>query len=263
MGLSFTSCAHSILPSLLRTFNSLPPTFPSPITPPMTQLIHSLIMVPVSAPLHRKWFPQSAPPSPHVSHTSKPSSTTSSPVSKGSPTLPPTLASDVLPKEVKAGKVDRALSMFSARSRPSRSTSPSPSSPQDTLLHAYDILDVTLAYYLPEALDPDDASIREKCKRDDTSLDELATPLVLLITRLCIGDEPSRTRLRDWLIPSNLDRTNPLEARSDTLGRCLRLLGSVYHTNLKKAIGEMLYAMCDSDGKHGNGGAPSLLTLTR
>jgi len=119
-----------------------------------------------------------------------------------------------------------------------------------------------LTYYLPEALDPDEASVREKCTRDDTTLDELVTPLVLLVTRLCIGNEPSRGRLRDWLIPSNLDRTNPLEARSDILGRCLRLLGSVYHTNLKKAVGEMLYAMCDSDGKREKGGTMLPPTLT-
>jgi hypothetical protein len=111
-------------------------------------------------------------------------------------------------------------------------------------------MDVTLARYLPDALDPDDASVREKCKRDDTTLDELVTPLVLLIARICIGDEASRARLRAWLIPLDLDRTNPLEARPDALGRCLRLLGSVYHANLKKAVGEMMYAMCDLDGKH-------------
>lgn len=144
--------------------------------------------------------------------------------------------------------------MLSAYSRPSRASPPNPPNCQDTLLHTYNLLDVTLAYYLPEALDPDDASVGEKCKRDDTTLDELLTPLVLLATRLCIGDEPSRARLRNWLIPSNLDRTRPLEARSDILGRCLRLLGSVYHTHLKKAVGEMMYAMCDSDGKHGKGG---------
>ena len=261
--LHLISCVNSILPSLLRTFNSLPPTFPSPITPPMTQVIHCLIMVPVSAPLHNKWFPRSAPPSSHVSQASKPSSTTSSPSSRGSPTLSPTLASDPLPKETKTGKMDRALSLLSGRSRSSRSPSPNPLNPPDALLHAYNVLDITLSYYLPEALDPDEGSVREKCKHEDTTLDELVTPLVLLVTRLCIGDEASRARLRDWLIPPHLDRTSPLEARSDTLGRCLRLLGSVYHTNLKKAVGEMLYAMCDSDGKHENGGTVLLLALTR
>lgn len=171
-------------------------------------------------------------------------------MSKGSPTYSPTVVSESPAKEVKAGKIDRALSLFSACSRQSRSPSPISPNAQDTLLHAYKILEVTLAHYLPEASDPDDASVRERCKRDEASLDELVAPLVLLITRLCIGDEASRRRLRDWLIPLNLDRTSPLETRSDMLGRCLRLLGSVYHANLKKAIGEMMYAMCDSDGKY-------------
>lgn len=238
---------EGILPSLLRTFNSLPLASPSPITPPMTQLIHSLIMIPVSAPLHQKWFPQPVLSSTQASHASKPSSTTSTPVSKGSPTLSQISASEPSPKEVKTGKIDRALSLLSACSRPSQSPPPNSSNSQDTLMHAYNILDVTFTHYLPEALDPDDASVRVKCKRDDTTLDELVTPLVLLITRLCIGDETSRARLRDWLIPPNLDRASPLEARPDTLGRCLRLLGSVYHANLKKAVGEMMYAMCDSD----------------
>ena len=182
---------------------------------------------------------------------SKSSPPTSSPASKGNPTLSSILASDPPPKEIKTGKIDRALSLLSACSRPSRSPSPISYNSQDTLLHAYNILDVTLTYYLPEASDPDEASVREKCKRDDATLDELITPLVLLITRLCIGDEASRARLRDWLIPLNLDRTSPLEARPDALGRCLRLLGSVHHANLSKAIGEMMYAMCDSDGKYG------------
>lgn len=104
--------------------------------------------------------------------------------------------------------------------------------------------------------------MRERLRRDETILDELVPPLVLLITRLCIGDEASRARLRAWLVPLNLDRTSPLEARPDTLGRCLRLLGSVYHANLKKAVGEMMYAMCDSDGKYRADGTTLLLDLT-
>lgn len=111
-------------------------------------------------------------------------------------------------------------------------------------------------------LDPDDPSVREKCRRDDATLDELVAPLVLLITRLCIGDEISRARVRDWFIPLNLDRTSPLEGRPDILGRCLRLLGSVYHVNLKKSIGEMMYAVCDSDGECRSDGTTLVLSLT-
>lgn len=55
--------------------------------------------------------------------------------------------------------------------------------------------------------------------------------------------------MREWTVPPDLDRTNPLDERADFLGRCIRLLGSVYHTRLKDAVGEMLYAACDSDGQ--------------
>lgn len=51
------------------------------------------------------------------------------------------------------------------------------------------------------------------------------------------------------MVPADLDRTNPLDERTDFLGRCIRLLGSVYHTRLKDSVGEMIYAACDSDGK--------------
>jgi len=111
-------------------------------------------------------------------------------------------------------------------------------------------LDVSLAYYLPGDIDPDDTTVREKCKKEgETNLDDILTPLVVLITRICLGDEDSRARLREWVLPHDLDRTVALESRSDFLGRCLRILPCVYHGRLKDAVGEMFYAMCDSDGK--------------
>lgn len=55
--------------------------------------------------------------------------------------------------------------------------------------------------------------------------------------------------MREWLVPDDLDRTNPLESRADLLGRCLRLLASIHHARLKDAVGEMLYAICESDRK--------------
>jgi len=69
---------------------------------------------------------------------------------------------------------------------------------------------------------------------------------LVLVSRLCIADEQSRTRVRQWIVPDDLDRTSALEARPDTLGRCLRLLGSVYHPRLKDSVGEMMFSMADS-----------------
>lgn len=93
--------------------------------------------------------------------------------------------------------------------------------------------------------------MREKCQEEvgDKSLDDVLSPLTMLITRLCNGDETSRARVRQWIVPDDLDRSESLEERSDTLGRCLRLLGCVYHARLKDSVGEMLYAMSGSDGE--------------
>jgi hypothetical protein len=107
-----------------------------------------------------------------------------------------------------------------------------------------------LKHHLPGSIEPDDPAVRAICQEDgDISLDDTLRPLVLLLTRLCIADPASRASLRDWLLPKDLDRAHPLELRPDALGRCLRLLASIYHSNLKDAVGEMLFAVCESDGK--------------
>lgn len=107
-----------------------------------------------------------------------------------------------------------------------------------------------MSHYLPGDIDPDDASVRDACQKEgDSSLDDILSPLVVLMTRIAHADYDSRVRVREWLLPANLDRRHRLESRADLLGRCLRLLGSVHHSRLKDAVGEMLFAICDSDGQ--------------
>ncbi|KAG8218233.1 guanine nucleotide exchange factor [Butyriboletus roseoflavus] len=117
---------------------------------------------------------------------------------------------------------------------------------KDSALRAYKLLDVTLAHFMPGDVNSDDPSIRSRLP-DGETLDELVSPLVILITRFCLGDEDAKVRTRNCFIPPNIDRTNPLETRSDLLGRCLRLLQSVYHSRLNRVCGEMFFAMCDCD----------------
>lgn len=96
----------------------------------------------------------------------------------------------------------------------------------------------------------DDPSVRQQARAESNDiLDDTLSPLVVLITRLCIGDDGTRARARQLLVPSDLDRTSPLEARPDLLGRCLRLLSSVYHPRLKESVGELLFAIADSNSK--------------
>jgi hypothetical protein len=91
--------------------------------------------------------------------------------------------------------------------------------------------------------------VRETAKAEsDSTLDELLAPLIMLLCNFATGDSGARERMREWLLPANLDRTVVLESRADTLGRLLRLLTSVYHSRLNVTSGELLYALCNQDG---------------
>ena len=219
----------------------------------MTQVIHALITIPVTPALRAKWFPVlSNPGSPR--QQSKPVTPVGSPPLPDSPNTSGSRSESPGgkdSKEVKAGAFDRAFARLSVARKASthRSTSPNSQLRLDTLLRAYDLLDVTMAHNLPGRIDPADPSVRERCRNEsDCDLDDLMSPLVILLTKLVTADEGARKRMREWILPDNLDRTSPLEERTDILGRCLRLLSCIHHPRLKDAVGEMLYAVCDSDG---------------
>ncbi|KAI0643590.1 guanine nucleotide exchange factor [Trametes meyenii] len=254
MGDCWSDRLDGILPYLLRTFNTLPPSFPAPLVAPMTHVIHALITIPVSPSLRSVWFPPSSTnrgspvpsgkPSASSESSTKASHTPSNSSSQtGSPTGGPA-------KDPKPGAFDRAWSALSAGRRSlSRSSSPHAAvDPVDVLLRSYDLLDVSLNHYMAGTAEADDAAVRERCRREtDQSLDDIMTPLAVLITKLCQAEEGARRRMREWILPEDLDRTSPLEGRADLLGRLLRLLSSVHHSKLKNAVGELLYAVCDSD----------------
>lgn len=230
-------------------FASLPPTSPNPITAPLTHVIHALIGIPITPSLKNTWFPptlasRSSTNTPKSSAPQTPRSDNRPDSRSGSP-VPHT------PTSTKQSTLDRALSVISGRRSLSRSSSPQVSSNIDVLQRAWDLLETAFDHFFAHSTDPDDPQVRERIKREspDNALDDLLSPLVILMARLCVADEISRARLKQWLVPDDLDRTSPLEQRQDTLGKCLRLLSSVYHSRLKDSVGEMLFTMAGSDGK--------------
>jgi hypothetical protein len=235
-----------ILPPLIRVFNSLPASFPAPLASPLAEVIHSMITIPFSTSLRPVWFGQEfgTPYPPSGSNRTYSSSDTSSGTARSESPISGTA------KE-KPGPMDRALSVLAASRRSfsrSGSQSPTTASNKDIILRVHDLLEVSMSHYLPGDIDPDDASIKETCQKEgDSSLDDILSPLVVLMTRIAHADHDCRVRTREWLLPADLDRTRRLESRADLLGRCLRLLGSVHHSRLKDAVGEMLFAICDSD----------------
>ena len=236
----------------MRVFHDLPPTSPCPITSPLTHVVHSLIAIPVTSTLRPIWL--ALPSTSSISHDSASSSpkTRTSQCSEsypeggnGSP------AGSDSPISSKPSTLDRALSVLAAGRRSlSRSPPLRTVASYDVLQHSYDLLELSFSHYFPGKTDPDDPEVRARCKAESSdTLEDMLSPLVILITKLCIADEGSRTRVRHWVIPEDLDRSSPLEERSDILGRCLRLLSCVYHSRLKDAVGELLFAVADSDGK--------------
>lgn len=243
MGEYWSDRLDGLLLPLLRAFNSLQPSSVSPLAPPLNHIIHSLLAIPLTKNLQPTWLP--------ANNRGRRGSPPAGPTSPVSPSIG--LASDS-PREASRpqGAFDRAKSMFTAgRLSLSRSSSPArpPSPPNtDTLLNAYSLLEVALLHYFPGTIEPDDPSVRATAKAEsDSTMDELLVPLVMLLCKLVTGDAGSRERLREWLLPTNLDRTVLLESRADTLGRLLRLLTSVYHSRLNVTSGELLYAICNHD----------------
>ncbi|KAE9406126.1 hypothetical protein BT96DRAFT_915621 [Gymnopus androsaceus JB14] len=235
-----------LLPSMLRVYQSLPPTFPLPLVSPLTHVIHSLVTIPVTPSLRTLWF-SSIRSTSATSGTSAHQTYTPSNTSRSS--IPP-----------KSRTLDRALQVIAAGRRSFSISSNSAASMfgisyHDVVLRTLDLLEITFSYHFPSNSNPDSREVREAFKRDlvgsgmsaDTTLDELLSPLVVLCARVCTMDSTSRLRVREWIVPADLDRTHPLDQRDDFLGRSVRLLRSVYHIRLKATIGELLYTVCDSD----------------
>ncbi|KAJ8595062.1 hypothetical protein M405DRAFT_783763 [Rhizopogon salebrosus TDB-379] len=198
---------NGILPPLVHAFQAIPLSTPNPLTSPLTHIIHSLITIPVNPSTRSIWFGTGS----------------------SSESTAPLLADSSHADEPEGSHIEP------------------PTSSTDCASRAYEILDTTLAHFLPGNIDPDEPAVRDLCKAEgDSSLDEIVCPVVMLLTRFCLGDDDAKARIRERLVPASLDRTHPLETRPDLLGRCMRLLASVYHSRLKDATGEMLYAMCDS-----------------
>ncbi|KIM27256.1 hypothetical protein M408DRAFT_330159 [Serendipita vermifera MAFF 305830] len=113
--------------------------------------------------------------------------------------------------------------------------------------HACALLDSTLEIYWPGTTEADSPDVRAAAKRENVVLDEVITPLVVLLARL--GADPgARAEMRRWILPEDLDRKDPLEGRGDVLGRCMRLMSCVYFPRLKDAIGEWFYMLAGEDG---------------
>ncbi|KIY52575.1 hypothetical protein FISHEDRAFT_34994 [Fistulina hepatica ATCC 64428] len=258
---------NPILTPVLTAFYALASTIPSPLTSPLSHIIHALITIPINDQLRNTWFP---PPEP-VIYVS-PAPTHHRPVFLGGraqstldralnavrtfsrsprPSAPSGGASPPKSRPDKLRKGRRSLSLGRTTTLTVTPQLPVPARP-DIFNVAYNLLDSSFEYYFPGDIEPDHASVRKRVKESapDATIDDTLTPLVVLVTRLCMADTTTTSsavtpaaRLLALLCPPDLDRSPsaPLEGRPNLLGRLLRLLACVYHPRLKDAAGELLW----------------------
>jgi len=117
----------------------------------------------------------------------------------------------------------------------------------DTVQRCFNLVNITLEHYFPGNVESDSKDVRTRAASEGVNLDELISGPLLLMRKLVDGDVDARQRAKNWILPEDLDRTEPLEGRSDILGRLIRLMGSVYHPRLASCAGEVIFAICDSN----------------
>ncbi|CAE6477003.1 unnamed protein product [Rhizoctonia solani] len=218
---------------LIKLLHTLPSPPSDPIAGPLRFAIHALINVPV-APFAHLWFPRSP----------KPSRSSSNGTQSPRPSLEKT--GSPLEGSGSGSPLSRALNLLNRRSSPGRK-SPPPTG--DSALRTLSILQSLLALHLPGSSDPDDSAVRNASKAKGVDLGDIASPVVSLLARLVGADEGARARVSAVVFPPDMDRSSALEKRDDFLGRCLRLMTSVYYHTLKETTGEMLFILCGSDGQ--------------
>jgi hypothetical protein len=77
-------------------------------------------------------------------------------------------------------------------------------------------------------------------------------PVLLLAAHSAAGSPEMRSYLHDGLFPPDLDRSperGPLETRPGLLGTLLRFMNSHVYTHCRDTAGELIWAVCDGDGK--------------
>ncbi|WVO24978.1 uncharacterized protein IAS62_006361 [Cryptococcus decagattii] len=238
-----------LLYPLVRLFYATPTV---DLSPPLTQIINTLLLVPFNTRLLSTWA--SVPECPDFPQVN--SSSGSSPTMRNILTRLGNIGSPSSPRKTFAGSLAAPHSRSSAddqRSAPNSprgsfsSLKPGSDATSDHIALPSRLLKILNQFfdtYLPYPKRPDDNLPH------GLALDEVLPPLLLLITSAILGLESVRLWIKETLLPVSLDRSpeaGPLESREGLLGNILRLMTCAGHTQTRNAAGELMWAVCNGD----------------
>ncbi|CAG8529841.1 1463_t:CDS:2 [Ambispora leptoticha] len=95
--------------------------------------------------------------------------------------------------------------------------------------------------------DPDSDTDHQTNYRVD--FDEVITPLVVLLKKFCEEDQTAKAKIKNKLLPDDIDRSKPLEKGETLSARLIRLMTSIMFPNLRDNVSELLFVICNEDAQ--------------
>jgi len=77
--------------------------------------------------------------------------------------------------------------------------------------------------------------------------DSILPPLVILMTNLVEDDTQARSKLKERILPSDFDRSKPLNVGESIRACLIRLMTNTLLGNSRETISTLLYTLCDSN----------------
>ncbi|TPX63738.1 hypothetical protein SpCBS45565_g06397 [Spizellomyces sp. 'palustris'] len=100
-----------------------------------------------------------------------------------------------------------------------------------------DILELTVGVHGEDA--------EEEVRVGGILLDEMCSPLVLVLVGVARGDVRARAVMRDWIMPKDIDRSQPLDKGTTLTARLIRFMTSITYPNLRQAVSELFFILSD------------------
>lgn len=77
--------------------------------------------------------------------------------------------------------------------------------------------------------------------------DSVLPPLVILMTNIVAADEQARAKLKERILPDDVDRSKPLNVGESIRASLIRLMTNTLLGNSRETISTLLYTLCDNN----------------
>ncbi|KAI8806291.1 guanine nucleotide exchange factor [Cladochytrium replicatum] len=110
-----------------------------------------------------------------------------------------------------------------------------------------EILERVIAHAYGGADSAAPGSVDEKPTIGGQKVDDVLSPLLILMTHLAAGDQRAREMMRGKIMPDDIDRSKPLDKGSAVPNVMIRFMTSVTMNNVRESASELLFELSGAD----------------